>query len=341
MQTRQVENPVGVENAGAAREQQEEKEVVAEGGGGGVVILKTAIILATLRYHVPTPPQFAAKPAARKEITVTLEDKELWEEFDRQVNEMIITKTGRCLFPTLKIKVAGLEERQSYAIGMDLVGCGTGKLKYRGHKRGWYDAASGNPTKNLLFDHDVREAVKCVKMKEIYEHPDSSNTGAIWNAGIVSFGKVKLTNRFLAHYQANSEEERIFFNREGLFSLHSFHRYVPRIHILPMTQMRNFRSSSFEEWSQSGVFTFILKECSFVAVTHYQNSAVNMLKKNYNPHAKGFKETFLGYDFESLPTSEFSSFPSEEVLEQSYKWQDEQAGGRQRSGLIESSDDSQ
>ncbi|KAJ3087051.1 hypothetical protein HK102_011906 [Quaeritorhiza haematococci] len=48
------------------------------------------------------------------------------------------------------------------------------------------------------------------------------------------------------------------------------------------------RGSTGQKFRQT---TFLFKETVFVAVTHYQNEKVNSLKKNYNPHAKGFKDS--------------------------------------------------
>ncbi|CAG8547704.1 6589_t:CDS:1 [Acaulospora morrowiae] len=105
----------------------------------------------------------------------------------------------------------------------------------------------------------------------------------------VFFPKIKLTNRprhNLSSYKprkrvsrANGENEP-YDLPDGHFRLTSFHKYQPRVKMI--------KHSSTSRDDRESILTF--DETIFIAVTHYQNDAVNTLKKNHNPHAKGFKE---------------------------------------------------
>ena len=67
------------------------------------------------------------------------------------------------------------------------------------------------------------------------------------------------------------------------FMLQSFHSYQPRFHIIDLRKANRIQSGTL-------VSTVIYPQTQFIGVTHYQNQQVNYLKKQYNPHAKGFRE---------------------------------------------------
>ncbi|CAJ0871924.1 10330_t:CDS:2, partial [Entrophospora sp. SA101] len=90
---------------------------------------------------------------------------------------------------------------------------------------------------------------------------------------------------------------------EGHFCLTSFHKYQPRI---CMIKYSNHGDSNDEKY-----FTF--EKATFIAVTHYQNETVNTLKKNYNPHAKGFKES----DFNNNNTNRLNDTNRQRVIRRS------------------------
>ncbi|CAG8457453.1 2434_t:CDS:1 [Racocetra fulgida] len=105
----------------------------------------------------------------------------------------------------------------------------------------------------------------------------------------VNFPKIKLTNR-PCHNQLkskkrgrprNSGSNNVSSLPDGHFCLTSFHKYQPRVKMVK-------HATNINDNDQEIVTSF--EETTFIAVTHYQNDAVNSLKKNYNPHAKGFKD---------------------------------------------------
>ncbi|KAL6605638.1 T-box-domain-containing protein, partial [Neocallimastix sp. 'constans'] len=109
---------------------------------------------------------------------IVLEDMDLWKKFNSVINEMIITKSGRCLFPILKFKPFNLEPKSQYSFAIDIIQASPYKYKYRDKK--W---VSGG-VKILAPPTQKRE----------YYHPDSPQTGHFWMTHGISFSKIKLTN---------------------------------------------------------------------------------------------------------------------------------------------------
>ena len=86
-----------------------------------------------MNYERPKP-RFELKPEANKidsphpyvnkdgssitgyGITASLEEEDIWSQFERHTNEMIVTKIGRKMFPVVKVKLAGLEPVTLYSI---------------------------------------------------------------------------------------------------------------------------------------------------------------------------------------------------------------------------------
>ncbi|NXO09052.1 TBX3 factor, partial [Oriolus oriolus] len=93
---------------------------------------------------------------------VHLEAKELWEQFHKRGTEMVITKSGRRMFPPFKVRCTGLDK----------------KAKYKFHNSRWMVAGKADPE----------------MPKRMYIHPDSPATGEQWMSKVVTFHKLKLTN---------------------------------------------------------------------------------------------------------------------------------------------------
>jgi hypothetical protein len=67
----------------------------------------------------------------RPTLSVTLEEGELWSRFGGDLtNEMILTKTGRRMFPGIKVRIGGLEPKAFYSILLEFKQIGETKLKY-------------------------------------------------------------------------------------------------------------------------------------------------------------------------------------------------------------------
>lgn len=191
-------------------------------------------------------------------LQLKLADEELWSEFESRGNEMIVTKNGRCMFPLLKLSVTFYEEFLFYSsigFSVEMERCDDYRWKFRDGE--WKKSALDEDELEYGFIHQ-------------YEPDDSPNSGQYWAENGISFSKIKLTNR--------PDSSRLP-PPSNYFCLSSFRRYRP---VINCQIFRNDRSD------RNSVHTFRLPHTDFVAVTHYQNDAVTELKKNYNPHAKGF-----------------------------------------------------
>nr|XP_039252256.1 T-box-containing protein 2-like [Styela clava] len=184
-------------------------------------------------------------------MQVQLCDRELWDQFSKAGTEMIVTKTGRRMFPGYRIKLSGLDRDAKYCVMMDIVNVDDHRYKFQHGE--WTIAGRGEPHLPQRF----------------FLHPDSPATGAKWMSEIVSFHKVKLTNS-------------VGRDVDGKIVLNSMHRYQPRIHIV--------RTNDPTRVHMQRLCTFAFPQTVFITVTAYQNPEVTKLKIDNNPFAKGFRE---------------------------------------------------
>lgn len=185
---------------------------------------------------------------------VTLEGKDLWERFHKLGTEMVITKSGRRMFPAYKVRVSGLDKKSKYILLMDIVA--TDDCRYKFHNSRWMVAGKADPE----------------MPKRMYIHPDSPSTGEQWMQKVVSFHKLKLTNNIS--------------DKHGFTILNSMHKYQPRFHLVRANDILKLPYSTFR--------TYVFKETEFIAVTAYQNEKITQLKIDHNPFAKGFRDTGAG-----------------------------------------------
>nr|XP_056715623.1 T-box transcription factor TBX22 [Euleptes europaea] len=193
------------------------------------------------------------------EIQVDLQGSELWKRFHEIGTEMIITKAGRRMFPSVRVKVRGLDPVKQYYIAIDVVPVDSKRYRYVYHSSQWMVA--GNT------DHS------CITPR-LYIHPDSPCSGETWMRQIISFDRVKLTN--------NEMDDK------GHIILQSMHKYKPRVHVI--VQDSRFDLSQIQSLPAAGVQTFSFKETEFTTVTAYQNQQITKLKIDRNPFAKGFRD---------------------------------------------------
>uniref|UniRef100_A0A3Q3XCN3 T-box domain-containing protein n=1 Tax=Mola mola TaxID=94237 RepID=A0A3Q3XCN3_MOLML len=184
-------------------------------------------------------------------IKVFLHDRELWTKFDEVGTEMIITKAGRRMFPSYKVKVTGLNPKTKYILLMDIVSADEHRYKFADNK--WSVTGKAEPA----------------MPGRLYVHPDSPATGAHWSRQLVSFQKLKLTNNHLDPF--------------GHIILNSMHKYQPRLHIVKADENNGFGSKN------TAFCTHVFSETAFIAVTSYQNHKITQLKIENNPFAKGFR----------------------------------------------------
>ncbi|KAH8302908.1 hypothetical protein KR044_011803 [Drosophila immigrans] len=196
--------------------------------------------------HVIMPPRVSLPG-----VEMTLQNDELWKQFHQIGTEMIITKSGRRMFPSMRLSVSGLDEETNYCVLLEMVPIGDCRYKFSGSQ--WVPAGGAEPQ----------------SPQRMYLHPDSPATGAHWQAQPILFNKVKLTNNTL--------------DNSGHIVLASMHKYQPRLHVIRTADLAQI------PWAPQQAFVF--GETEFVAVTAYQNDRITKLKIDNNPFAKGFRET--------------------------------------------------
>ncbi|XP_073486416.1 T-box transcription factor TBX5 [Aquarana catesbeiana] len=199
----------------------------------------------------PTSPQAAFTQQGMEGIKVFLHERELWMKFHEVGTEMIITKAGRRMFPSYKVKVTGLNPKTKYILLMDIVPADDHRYKFADNK--WSVTGKAEPA----------------MPGRLYVHPDSPATGAHWMRQLVSFQKLKLTNNHLDPF--------------GHIILNSMHKYQPRLHIVKADENNGFGSKN------TAFCTHVFSETAFIAVTSYQNHKITQLKIENNPFAKGFR----------------------------------------------------
>lgn len=194
-----------------------------------------------------------------KGITVTLESSKVWNDFHKVGTEMIVTRPGRHMFPYCRYRIAGLDPDRRYSMVLSIPPADTYKYRWCGQK--WEVAGSA--------DHLSQGLIRA------FAHHYSPSTGAEWMKVLISFKKLKLTN--------NGSDQ------EGNIILYSLHRYIPRLHIIPVPDsMVPSTDQPVVMGPESMTFTFPHTE--FMAVTTYQNFRITQMKIRYNPFAKGFRE---------------------------------------------------
>uniref|UniRef100_A0A8C6UG76 T-box transcription factor TBX20 n=1 Tax=Neogobius melanostomus TaxID=47308 RepID=A0A8C6UG76_9GOBI len=225
------------------------------GGGGGAPAVCTEPL-------IPTSPGVPSEEMAK--ISCSLETKELWDKFHELGTEMIITKSGRRMFPTIRVSFSGVEPDSRYIVLMDIVPVDNKRYRYAYHRSSWLVAGKADPPLPA----------------RLYVHPDSPFTGEQLLKQMVSFEKVKLTNNEL--------------DQHGHIILNSMHKYQPRVHIIKKKEhtasLLNLKSEEFR--------TFVFVETVFTAVTAYQNQLITKLKIDSNPFAKGFRDSSRLTDME-------------------------------------------
>ena len=68
------------------------------------------------------------------QAVVVLETKSLWDKFHEQGTEMIVTKSGRRMFPTFQVRIGGLDPQATYIMMMDFVPVDDKRYRYAFHK---------------------------------------------------------------------------------------------------------------------------------------------------------------------------------------------------------------
>ncbi|KAI4497272.1 hypothetical protein M0802_007756 [Mischocyttarus mexicanus] len=202
-----------------------------------------------------------------RDVECQLETKDLWDKFNELGTEMIITKTGRRMFPTCRVSFRGLKTEGRYAVLMDIAPVDNKRYRYAYHRSCWLVAGKADPP----------------APPRLYVHPDSPFTGDQLAKQVVSFEKVKLTNNDM--------------DKHGQIVLNSMHKYQPRIHLVRCKQTDD-NNLQINDLRKEEYKTFIFPEAIFTAVTAYQNQLITKLKIDSNPFAKGFRDSSRLTDYD-------------------------------------------
>ncbi|XP_062576802.1 T-box protein 1-like isoform X2 [Saccostrea cucullata] len=214
--------------------------------------------------HMPPPnseavvaplPSTASIPSNSFNPCIYLCNRELWIKFHQHTTEMIITKQGRRMFPTLQFSLNGLDPHKQYNVFVDMILADPHHWKFQNGK--WVPCG---------------QAEQLSQNGRVYLHPDSPSSGAHWMKQDIVFGKLKLTNNRAVD--------------QGQIILNSMHKYQPRIHVIEV--------GSHGPNEQKSLQTHAFPETQFIAVTAYQNTDITQLKIDHNPFAKGFRDNYEG-----------------------------------------------
>ncbi|XP_060597939.1 T-box transcription factor TBX20-like [Ruditapes philippinarum] len=134
-------------------------------------------------------------------VKIELCQAELWHAFHSLGTEMIITKTGRRMFPAVRIRISGLKKTSRYRVSMEFIPVDKNKYRYVYHSSRWMVSGVGDS----------------MKQNQTYDHPESPMTGEYLTSQVISFEKIKLTN----HEKPGT----------GQISLLSMQKFQPRIMI--------------------------------------------------------------------------------------------------------------
>ncbi|KAI1309476.1 T-box transcription factor TBX20 [Halotydeus destructor] len=219
----------------------------------------------------PNPFAEGCKPKCNCEelsrVECHLENKDLWDKFNELGTEMIITKSGRRMFPVLRVSFMGIDPHKRYTVLLDVVPVDNKRYRYAYHRSSWLVAGKADPP----------------SPNRLCTHPDAPFTGDQLRKQVVTFEKVKLTNNEM--------------DKSGHIVLNSMHRYQPRVHLVlksdPSTANAPVTDLECERYK-----TFVFPETIFTAVTAYQNQLITKLKIDSNPFAKGFRDSSRLTDLE-------------------------------------------
>ena len=116
-------------------------------------------------------------------IKCTLDNKDLWDKFCEFGTEMIITRTGRRMFPTVRCAFANVDKMKvattaRFHVLLDIVPADNKRYRYAYHRSQWLVAGKADPA----------------PLHRLYPHPDGPFSLDQLRKQVTSFEKVKITN---------------------------------------------------------------------------------------------------------------------------------------------------
>ncbi|EJW87294.1 T-box family protein [Wuchereria bancrofti] len=191
-------------------------------------------------------------------IRIGISHRKLWEEFNRNINEMILTSKGRCIYPRIGYSVEGLEPKTMYLICLKI--CRTDRARYKYTAGEWHMIATGEPENEAKY---------------IYPDNGSTQLGQYWMNNGIRFGKLKITN------STKDCSSNVL--------LTSMHKYRPILYLYKVytTPALCLDGSTILTNQYQLVKTFTDQIMEFIAVTAYQNQRIIEMKKIHNSYARG------------------------------------------------------
>ena len=205
-------------------------------------------------------------------VNCNLDNKELWDKFCEFGTEMIITRTGRRMFPTCRVTFSDVEQEPGvkYHVVLDIPPCDNKRYRYAYHRSSWLVAGKADPAPPA----------------RLHSHPDGPFTADQLKKQVIGFEKVKITN---------NESDN-----SGQLILNSMHKFQPRVWLV---KRRDGDNSPIVNMQQEKCRSFVFAETQFIAVTAYQNQCITKLKIESNPFAKGFRDSGAAdYDEPFMPS---------------------------------------
>ena len=117
------------------------------------------------------------------DLKCSLENKDLWDKFSEFGTEMIITRTGRRMFPTVRCSFANVDKMSvssgaKFHVLLDIVPADNKRYRYAYHRSQWLVAGKADPA----------------PLHRLYPHPDGPFSLDQLRKQVTSFEKVKITN---------------------------------------------------------------------------------------------------------------------------------------------------
>ncbi|VDP36103.1 unnamed protein product [Soboliphyme baturini] len=78
-------------------------------------------------------------------VQLKLEMQDLWNQFNRLSTEMIVTKSGRRMFPTIQVSASGMDVKTLYNLMVDFVSLESKRYRYSYHQSAWVVAGPSDP----------------------------------------------------------------------------------------------------------------------------------------------------------------------------------------------------
>merc|ERR1719284_1235077 len=185
---------------------------------------------------------------------------------------MIITRTGRRMFPTVRVSFGNVdpEPGTKFLVLLDIVPCDNKRYRYAYHRSAWLVAGKADPP----------------PPHRLHPHPDGPFSAEQLKKQVIGFEKVKITN---------NESDN-----SGQIILNSMHKFQPRVYLV---KRRDGESGPITDIEKERYRTFVFPETQFTAVTAYQNQCITKLKIESNPFAKGFRDSGAAdYDEPFMPS---------------------------------------